>query len=146
MHFYAKLLDAGVPTADLYSAIFDAPYSRHARFQLEGATTGTPVGVIKVQVCEEPEKARADVVAGVYGTPASETAQWTEVEIPEEAVHGLGSGQAWSAGTVTWDGTAALNLWIDLQDTGALMRVWYDSTSGGTAGSLSIRGAGFEEP
>lgn len=146
MHFYAKLKTDGALTADLYSEIFDTRFSRHNRFQLEAPNTGTPVGVFKVQVCEEPEKARADVANSVYGTPASETAQWTEVEIPEEGVHGLGSGQAWAAGTVTWDGAAALNLWIDLQDTGALVRVFWDYTSGGNGSSLiQIRGAGFEE-
>ena len=146
MHFYAKLKADGLLTADLYSAIFDTRYSRHNRFQLEAPNTDTPVGVFKVQVTEEVENARADVDNGVYGTPASETAQWTEVEIPEEAVHGLASGQAWSAGTVTWDGTTALNLWINLADTAALCRVWWDYTSGGDTSSLiQIRGAGFEE-
>jgi hypothetical protein len=145
MHYYAKLkTDADLSAADNYTDLFDTRYSRHNRFQVEGATTGTPVAVLKVQVTEEVEKARADVANGVYGS--SDTAQWTEVEIPEEAVHGLGSGQAWSAGTVTWDGTAALNIWIDLQDVGAACRLWYDRTSGGAANaSYQVRGGGFEE-
>lgn len=143
MHFYAKLKTNGDLTGDVFSDLFDTTHSVHNRFQVEGVETDTPVGVFKVQITEEVEKARADVANGVYGT--ADTAQWTEVEIPEEAVHGLGSGQAWSAGTVTWDGSAALNIWIDLQDVGAACRLWYDRTSGGAADALQVRGAGFEE-
>lgn len=147
MHFNAKLLTAATTATDQYTAFWRTQYSRHNRFQLKAADfSQTPNGVFKAQVCEDIGSAEADVANSVYGTPASETAKWTEVEIPSEAVHGLGSGQTWSGGTVTWDGTAALNIWIDLADTGWLTRLWWDVTSGGgTTSHLTVIGAGFEE-
>jgi hypothetical protein len=140
--FYSHYETLAALTADRYSNPIYCAELKNVRFQIIGATTGTPVGVWKVQVAEDEAAVKQDVARGVYGTPASETAKWTDVVIPEEAVHGLASGQAWSAGTVTWDGAAAMNLWLSLLDAGEVVRLWYDRTSGGTSNTPTIYRAG----
>ena len=136
-------LPAGDLETDRVSAPLDARELKDVRFQLQGTTTDTPVGTIYVQVAEDFGTVQDDVVMGLYGT-ANEKAKWVTVSIPLEAVHGLGSGQAWAAGSITWNGTAVLAIWISLLDAGCMVRIKWDNTSAGsgTGATMTIRGAG----
>jgi hypothetical protein len=124
-----QLLASIALTADRRSAVLDCGSARLAEFTLTGVETGTPVAVIKVEGSDDP-RVELDRLRGTT------TATWVEQEIPEGAVHGLGSGQAWSAGTVTWNGAAALAIKLQLEHPTRYMRVFFDYTSGGSAASL----------
>ena len=130
-------------TADRYSAPLDCRrFATTARFQIKGVETGTPVGVFKFQMSEDPRvenDLRGFYEGGttVYGT-ASETALWTLITLPEGAIiHGTGhTAPTLPATEIAYDGTAALNIMLNFSTVPCRIRCWFDYTSGGSASSL----------
>ncbi len=132
MEMPASTLLASVAfTADRTSNVLRCLGATLARFWLSGVQTGTPVGVFKVQGSDDP-RVEDDILRG------TSTATWVELEVPETAVHGLGTGQAWASGTITWDGTNALQLLVLLEHPPLYLRVFADYTSGGNGSSLIV--------
>lgn len=131
-------------TADRYTDPLDVRELKGFRFQVSGATTGTPVGVFKVQVCENFAEVERDVERGIYGTPGTEKAVWTTVTLPLGSVHGLTTGQTFAGpdDEIAWDGTNALAMWISLLDGACMVRLWWDRTSGGTTNTPTVRAGG----
>lgn len=126
------LLASVALTADRTSKWLDCQSARVIQFDVDVAQAGAATGIIKVQGTDDPAAAYDNQIGG------STAAQIREVEVPENAVHGLGAGQAWAAGTVTFDGTAAVALSIKLEHPFKFMRVFLDHTGAGNGSSLAV--------
>jgi hypothetical protein len=128
--FRQRILPAvALQTADVYSFIVPTTGIKELNVHLSNVGTGTPVGVWKFQVSDDPA-ADADFwyeqrTGSRLGT--SGTAAWVTLDDPT-TIHGdsltLGGGVAQAS-----DVPVVLGL-------GGYFRVWYDFTSGGTASSL----------
>jgi len=143
MHWLTPI--AGVAmTADRYSQPLDCRRgATTARFQISFPATGTPVGVFKFQMSEDP-RVENDLAAisgntPLYGT-SSETAKWVLVTLPSTAViHGDATGSfaiTLPGEEIATDGSAAVEAMVNFSTVPCRMRLWFDYTSGGTSSSL----------
>lgn len=114
--------------ADASSAAQNLRNATNIRIQIKGVNTGTPVGTFKLFGSEDKAGVENDLRHG------TSTAQWTQMNIPEQAVHGSGY-TAFSDVTdaIAWDGSSALDMLIDLDSPPAYMYVMWDRASGGSA-------------
>lgn len=141
----AILTTAGAMSADVITNPIELEHEggNTCRFTLSCATTGTPAGVFKFQVTDD-HRYKNDLLTGLYAG-ASETAKWITVEIPAGALHPASSSGVTFSGpssSISYDGTAALLIWVNLENPGIAMRAWWDVTSGGAANtSLRITAA-----
>lgn len=119
--------------ADVNGAIQNLRNATNIRIQIKGIETSTPVGSFKLFGSEDKAGVEADMRNG------TRTALWTQLNIPAAAVHGSGFS-AFTDGddTVDWDGTAPLNLLLDLDDPPAYLYVMWDRSSGGSASTGKI--------
>ena len=119
------LFDNVAMTADFYSQWIDTRGMTELTFHLTNVATGSPVGVWKVEVTNDPlvakEKAKEPIVTG-----ASSAAKLIDISSSISPLYGTG---------LTVSG--ANNTFFAL--TGGLprfVRIWFDYSSGGSASSL----------
>ena len=103
------------------------------RIQVKGTETSTPVGTFKLYGSEDKAGVEADLRHG------TSNAQWTPLNIPAAAVHGSGFSTVTDGDDhISWDGTAPLNMLIDLDDPPAYLYVAWTHTTGGSASTGKI--------
>lgn len=127
--------------ADASSRPIELRNADNIRFQFKGVETSTPVGTFKFFGSEDRAGVEADLKHG------TSTAQWTQMNIPAAAVHGSGFSTVTDGdNTIAWDGSAPLDMMVDLNDPPAYMYVMWDRASGGSAatGKVTVR-VGFRD-
>ena len=121
----APYVDDEPSDADVVGDWQDCRSLQLVRFQAVIATTGTPVGVLKVQTTEDPNTASDNTVAVTSANVITYT-------IPDDAVHGDGVAVSGANSTL-----------LNLLHIGGWIRFWYDSTSAGSdAGGVTVHRGG----
>jgi hypothetical protein len=136
------LIDGVASDASSVGAPISCNEESNVRVQVSGVTTGTPVGTFVFYGCESTHAAEVDKAHGVF-KPGSGTAQWTPLNIPEQAVHGTGF-TAFSDVTaaIAWDGSTTLNMDVNLDSPPAYLAIAWVRTSGGSASTNKITAIG----
>ncbi len=113
-------------TADRYSPWIELPAGGDANFHVWWAGTGTPVGVIKVELSNDPliEK---ELERNIHG--ASSAAAKVDVTADVDPIYGTGF--------TVGGGTAGSTMFAFTAGLARYARVWFDYTSGGSAASLA---------
>lgn len=128
--YSVRLLDGiALTSADVYGFICRTMPGKEVSVHVRNVGTGTPVGVWKFQISNDPAAESEFWTEQKSGTRigSSSTAKWVALDDPT-TVHGdsltLGGGGAQGSVVSFVDGL------------GRYFRVWYDYTSGGSAASL----------
>ena len=126
--FRMRVVNGVALTADRYSFIVPTTGIKELNVHWRNTATGTPVGVLKFQVSNDPQ-AEADMwteqqTASALG--ASATSVWVTLTTPT-TVHGTG---------LNVNGANATDVAFVL-GLGAYFRVWFDFTSDGAASSAT---------
>ena len=139
--WYPKSNEGPAPLATNASATFpviNVQRAKSLRIQVTGATTSTPVGTFKLQGSESP-LVESDL------NSAGSAALWTDMTLPSGSVHGTGFTFSGPSVSVSWDGSATLNLMIDILDPPSFMRLVWTRTGGGSATASLIGSFGWRE-
>ncbi len=137
-------IDGVASNADANGVVLWCDACDNIRFFVDGATTGAPIATIEIWFSEDKTAVEADAAAGSVG-PGLGTAKWQKVNIDPGAVHGSNYTPFTAAQDhIDWNGAAALDIGINLNDPFTHMCPVYNRGSGGSAstGKITIRAAG----